>query len=928
MKKRLLSLVLSLAMVLTMTPVLAGAAEEEEGVTPDATPYTADATGDGEATEPASGTEDDNDIAETGLDFTNGLPESDTTYKVGNGLVKFTTPPTSADELPTLTLENATMTGNIRLGANAVNIVVVGSNSVGQIVANDAKLNITGTGSLTAIAVQASKEGVYIKIDGALVLNGGASIGMIYGETDVTAASITMNGYYGVGPASGKAVKLTATTGDIQFHGEPNASYFIGSGSSLVELTADKGSIICEGGGLQSAAVLQANKDIIFTKTAYVQIINSSLTAKSTNGNIRIQSTGSSGGHAFQAYGDTVINLTAENGKVTVTAAHGAFDVSSGTVQINAKEVEISSTESGYSTIAAKNLSIKGDKVTITGYGSSSYSPVIRATNGTPNTITSNDLFIKATAVGGYAIASYGNNSDDVINLVGTGTVIGIHNHDTVDGSITFLGPSSGELTSLYDVNTYSVFTCGDGYAVYDPESEQKTLLLQDATISNRIFLPSDDIAVTIKGSLTVTEGKALNLENAESMTVETDAPLKIDGDFAPISTITADELKAWNLSGGGDISYTSALSKIITLDYQLDGGTNNASNPTTYIDFTTYSYGGQHEPPAGYYPIALGAPTKDGYDFKGWYSDPDYQDKVDAIVEELDKLMDPYATTLTLYAQWEKKQSGGSSSGGSSSGSSGGSSSGNSSTNAVSTPGKSENGSVSTDKSSAKKGDTVTITVKPDAGYTVGGVTVKDANGKTIAVTDKGNGKYTFVMPGTKVTITPEFVEEQPEAVDYSDVDSGAWYNDAVQYVSGKGLMNGTGNGKFSPNGLTTRGMIMTILARNAGVDTGGAVWYEKGMNWAKANGVSDGTNPTATITREQLAAMLYRYAGSPSTNGSLDSFADADSVSAYAVSAMQWAVENGIVNGANGKLNPQNNATRAEVAAILMRFCEKDAK
>ena len=140
---------------------------------------------------------------------------------------------------------------------------------------------------------------------------------------------------------------------------------------------------------------------------------------------------------------------------------------------------------------------------------------------------------------------------------------------------------------------------------------------------------------------------------------------------------------------------------------------------------------------------------------------------------------------------------------------------------------------------------------------------------------------------------------------------------------------MNGTGNGKFSPNGLTTRGMIMTILARNAGVDTGGgAVWYEKGMNWAKANGVSDGTNPTATITREQLAAMLYRYAGSPSTNGSLDSFADADSVSAYAVSAMQWAVENGIVNGANGKLNPQNNATRAEVAAILMRFCEKDAK
>ena len=118
---------------------------------------------------------------------------------------------------------------------------------------------------------------------------------------------------------------------------------------------------------------------------------------------------------------------------------------------------------------------------------------------------------------------------------------------------------------------------------------------------------------------------------------------------------------------------------------------------------------------------------------------------------------------------------------------------------------------------------------------------------------------------------------------------------------------------------------MLMTILARYAGEDTtGGAIWYEKGMNWAKANGVSDGTNPTVNITREQLVTMLYRYAGSPAANGSLDGFSDAASVSAYAVNAMHWAVANGIVNGSNGKLNPQDNATRAEVAAILMRFCE----
>ena len=150
-------------------------------------------------------------------------------------------------------------------------------------------------------------------------------------------------------------------------------------------------------------------------------------------------------------------------------------------------------------------------------------------------------------------------------------------------------------------------------------------------------------------------------------------------------------------------------------------------------------------------------------------------------------------------------------------------------------------------------------------------------------------------------------------------------WYADAVKYVTDKGLMNGTDDNQFSPSATTTRAMLMTVLARYAGEDTtGGATWYEKSMEWAKAKGVSDGTNPNANITREQLVTMMYRYAGSPKADGKLDSFSDAASVSTYAADAMQWAVANGIVNGSNGKLNPQNNATRAQVAAILMRFCE----
>ena len=255
-------------------------------------------------------------------------------------------------------------------------------------------------------------------------------------------------------------------------------------------------------------------------------------------------------------------------------------------------------------------------------------------------------------------------------------------------------------------------------------------------------------------------------------------------------------------------------------------------------------------------------------------------------------------------------------------------SSSSSSSTSNTVSASTASNGKVSLDKSTAKKGDTVTVTVTPNAGYQLDKLTITDAKGNTVDVTKKSDGKYTFTMPEGKVTVTPTFskIEDtKPSKNGFDDVASSDWFADAVKYVSDKGLMSGTGSDKFAPSATTTRAMLMTVLARYAGEDTtGGASWYEKGMNWAKAKGVSDGTNPNANITREQLVTMMYRYAGSPKADGKLDSFSDSASVSTYAADAMQWAVANGIVNGSNGKLNPQNNATRAEVAAILMRFCE----
>ena len=171
-----------------------------------------------------------------------------------------------------------------------------------------------------------------------------------------------------------------------------------------------------------------------------------------------------------------------------------------------------------------------------------------------------------------------------------------------------------------------------------------------------------------------------------------------------------------------------------------------------------------------------------------------------------------------------------------------------------------------------------------------------------------------------------------EADAAKFRDVSTSDWYFDAVQYVLEKGLMNGTSDWTFAPNDATTRGMIVTILARVEGVDTNGNPWYAAGQKWAMQNGISDGTNMPGVITREQLATILFRYAKMKgydvSKSAALSGFSDADKVSSYAVEAMQWAVAEELLKGSNGKLDPQGSATRAQVATILMRFMQKYEK
>ena len=278
-----------------------------------------------------------------------------------------------------------------------------------------------------------------------------------------------------------------------------------------------------------------------------------------------------------------------------------------------------------------------------------------------------------------------------------------------------------------------------------------------------------------------------------------------------------------------------------------------------------------------------------------------------------------------------------------SSGGSSGGSSSGKTTykvtTSAV------NNGGVNASPSTAEKGATITITLSPDKGYKLDKLTVTDGSGKTVSTVKKSDTVYTFTMPASAVKVGVSYVKatETPSETKFNDVSANDWFASAVDYVTGKGMMNGTADNTFSPKANTTRGMVVTVLYRLENqpstsaasfTDVASGAYYANAVAWANANGIVSGYGsgkfgPNDKVTREQLAAILYRYAQykkyDVSGANSLDGYTDVQSVSSYAVPALQWANAAGVVTGKSGsKLDPKGNATRAEVAAMLMRFCE----
>lgn len=305
--------------------------------------------------------------------------------------------------------------------------------------------------------------------------------------------------------------------------------------------------------------------------------------------------------------------------------------------------------------------------------------------------------------------------------------------------------------------------------------------------------------------------------------------------------------------------------------------------------------------------------PVKSGYRFVGWYNG-NAKWNFDTPVTE----------NLTLTAKWEKIHT-----------------SAPSAPRYDVAVSDGAHGSVTVSPKSASKGSTVTVTVTPDKGYALETLTVTDKNGSALDLTDKGGGQYTFTMPSGPVTVTATFMDDNTMLNFFVDVPAGAYYYDAVLWAAEGGIVTGTDAVHFSPDASCTRAQLVTFLWRAAGSpvvnyamnfnDVDGGAYYAEAVRWAASEKVVEGTTaetfaPDAAVTRAQMVTMLYRFAkaqGMDTTQGgmAIREFDDFDAVPAYALEVVDWAVNAGMLKGDNNRLLPQDNCTRAQIVTMLYR-------
>ena len=884
------------------------------------------------------------------LNFCSDPPTVKTTYNIrGGGTATWT--PGSNGVQNKLTLDNVVMTDTnniLKVPANT-EIILTGTNEITAtsgtaIWAQGGPLKISGAGSLEVTALSnkalwSNLSSIDVAIDGALTVKGNirAEEGTLSLQSgDAISVTGSVYGKNSITANAGESLSITNTTGSAVF----------ASSCTEVSLAAQNGNLTVSGTGTSSACGIYGSTD------------NSGGTALKlhASGNVSVTGTQySMRGNTLELSGTIPKNstLTADSTKSLTVPAEKAL-INNGTIKLNKYQASV--TVSGTLTNNGSIVDDKGAPIQPTvNDGGVITGQVAMDFTGT-NTDATGEGYSWDSASKTLTLTDYNMTEpcNDTAIILPDGAKLVLSGDNTLYSRNGALIDAKGTLEIS---GTGSLTGSAGGEAALNA---QGNVTITDCTLnltnpsSSKSVINTNENALTITGSADVSlhtasdSGWGIKTGDGGNLTLGSDAKLTVSGgtgilvgasvpqkvanvriagtlDVSGCANLGANLLGVTLDMEGSSITAAAGDKQGIYLNGTLTGQTNiksftgvfqlTSSDPSIVNCYTV-----KKDDTLGLYAegstVSFTAEQQTGKKFSGWTATGVTLDN--ATNAEISFTMPGKDVTLTTNYRTSS------------------SSSSSRPSYPITTPDKTENGSVNISSTSAKRGSTVTITVTPDAGYVLDKLTVTDKDGKDVALTKKSDTEYTFVMPAGKVEITPSFVKqaEEPSRV-FVDVKTGDYFYDAVQWAVGKGITNGTSAETFSPEDPCTRAQIVTFLWRAAGSpvvnyamdlsDVAGDAYYAEAVRWALSEGITTGTSdhtfsPDATCTREQAVTFLYRAAGSPAVSGE-SAFEDVGA-DAYYARAVAWAAQNGVTNGISQALfGTGSDCTRAQIVTFLYR-------
>ena len=888
-------------------------------------------------------------VSASRLDFRFNAPDSVTEYVMtGGGTAKWEPGNGTANKL---TLNGVTMNGKsyvVGVPANT-EIILIGTNKITAtngtaICAQNGALKITGSGSLnvnvtaqapasaTAYALCTNISGaIDVSIDGALTVNGNIRANertLSLQSGDAISVTGSMYGKGNITATAGKSLNITNTSG---------TAVSTSSSCNEVSLAAQNGDLTVSGTGTNYAYGIDGDD----SKTVLKLHASGNVLVTGTKASVHGKTLELSGtipeNSTLTAYWVDSLTVPAgkaliNNGTIKLDKYPGAVTVS-GTLTntgsiINSQNAPIQPkvTEGGVITVKAA-MDFTGTNKDATGedYSWNQSTKTLTLTNYTMAEPCNDTAIILPD---GAKLVLSGENTLNSKN----GALIDAKGTLEISGTGSLTGSAGGEAA----LNARGALTITNCKLDLTNPSHEKTVI---CTNGNALTITgSADVSLHTEQSF----GFGIKTGRGGDFTLGSDAKLVITGatgilaqgasvriagtlDVSGCANRGANLLGVTLDMGGSSITAATGNNQGIYLNGTLTGQTNiksftgvfqlTSSDPSIVNCYTV-----KKDDTLGLYAegstVSFTAEQQTGKKFSGWTATGVTLDN--ATNAEISFTMPGNDVTLTTNYRT--------------------SSSGSSSRPSypITTPDKTENGSVNISSTSAKRGNTVTITVTPDAGYVLDELTVTDKDGKELSLTKKSDTEYTFVMPAGKVEITPSFVKqaEEPSRV-FVDVKTGDYFYDAVLWAVEKGITNGTSAETFSPEDPCTRAQIVTFLWRAAGSpvvnyamdlsDVAGDAYYAEAVRWALSEGITTGTSadqfsPDATCTREQAVTFLYRAAGSPAVSGE-SAFEDVGA-DAYYARAVAWAAQNGVTNGISQALfGTGSDCTRAQIVTFLYR-------